>query len=103
MAGLRELQARHEAIGDVRGMGLLCGLELVEDRDTRGRRRARHGPDRGVPARGLSINLVRGGTGGTANCIRMAPPLTIGDDEIDLALTILDEALTTVTSELSVS
>ena len=35
MGHLRELQTRHEAIGDVRGLGLLCGLELVEDRDTR--------------------------------------------------------------------
>ena len=32
---LRELQSRHELIGDVRGMGLLCGIELVEDRETR--------------------------------------------------------------------
>ena len=37
---LRELQARHEAIGDVRGLGLLCGLELVEDRDQPARREA---------------------------------------------------------------
>src|SRR4051812_2165409 len=35
MGHLRELQAHHEAIGDVRGLGLLCGIELVEDRDSR--------------------------------------------------------------------
>jgi 2,2-dialkylglycine decarboxylase (pyruvate) len=94
MDHLHELAARHEAIGDVRGMGLLCGIELVEDRDTR------------VPAealglaltdecerRGLSINLVRGAAGGSANCIRMAPPLTISDDEVDLAAEILDASL----------
>ena len=94
---LGELQERHEQIGDVRGLGLLCGLELVVDRETR------------EPAdaiglaltdecqrRGLSINLVRGGTAGQASCIRMAPPLTVSEDEIDLAATIIDDALRTV-------
>jgi 2,2-dialkylglycine decarboxylase (pyruvate) len=94
---LRELQARHEAIGDVRGMGLLCGIELVEDRDSR-----RPAEALGLALtdecdrRGLSINLVRGGTGGAANCLRMAPPLTIADDEVDRAAEILDAALTAV-------
>jgi 2,2-dialkylglycine decarboxylase (pyruvate) len=94
---LGELQERHEAIGDVRGMGLLCGVELVEDRDTRE-------PAHELGAAfteecercGLSINLVRGRAGGAANCVRMAPPLTIAEDEIDLAVTIMDQALTTV-------
>jgi 2,2-dialkylglycine decarboxylase (pyruvate) len=43
--------------------------------------------------RGLSINLVRGGTAGQASCLRMAPPLTVSEDEIDLAVTIIDDAL----------
>jgi 2,2-dialkylglycine decarboxylase (pyruvate) len=94
MGHLRELQARHEVIGDVRGMGLLCGIELVEDRETRqpaltlGAALTTECDDRG-----LSINLVRGGSGGAANCIRMAPPLTISDDEVDLAAEILDASL----------
>jgi 2,2-dialkylglycine decarboxylase (pyruvate) len=45
---------------------------------------------------GLSVNLVRGRTGGSANCVRMAPPLTITTDEIDLAVTIMDDALTSL-------
>ncbi len=94
---LRELQARHEAIGEVRGMGLLWGIELVEDRETR-RPAEALGLALGEECerRGLSINLVRGGTGGAANCLRMAPPLTIADDEVDLAAEILDASLTEV-------
>jgi 2,2-dialkylglycine decarboxylase (pyruvate) len=103
MAGLRELQARHEPIGDVRGMGLLVGVELVEDRDTRapadtlGRALTEE-----CQRCGLSMNLVRGQSAGSAACLRMAPPLTVSEDEIDLALTVIDEALTTVTNELAV-
>jgi 2,2-dialkylglycine decarboxylase (pyruvate) len=98
-AHLSELAVRHEAVGDVRGMGLLHGVELVEDRDSR-----RPAEALGLALteecerRGLSINLVRGGTGGAANCLRMAPPLTVTDDEIDLAAEILDTSLAAVGS-----
>jgi 2,2-dialkylglycine decarboxylase (pyruvate) len=98
ISGLEELQRHHECIGDVRGMGLLCGVELVDDRDTRepADTLGRELTDECM-RRGLSINLVRGQTFGSANCLRFAPPLTISENEIDLGLTILDEALTTVT------
>jgi 2,2-dialkylglycine decarboxylase (pyruvate) len=98
-AHLTELKGRHEAVGDVRGMGLLQGIELVEDRDSR-----RPAEALGLALteecerRGLSINLVRGGTGGAANCLRMAPSLTVTDDEIDLAAEILDSSLAAVGS-----
>src|SRR5215216_1247769 len=103
MNRLRELQTRHEAIGDVRGMGLLVGVELVEDRDTRAPADTlgRALTDECLRC-GLSMNLVRGQRAGSANCLRIAPPLTVSDDEVDLAVTIIDEALTTVTSELVV-
>jgi 2,2-dialkylglycine decarboxylase (pyruvate) len=39
------------------------------------------------------MNLVRGGTGGAANCMRMAPPLTITEDEVELAVSVIDESL----------
>ena len=99
MSHLRELQDRHEVIGEVRGVGLLCGIELVEDRDTR-KPAETLGPalTDECDARGLSINLVRGGSGGAPNCIRMAPPLTISDDEIDLAAEIIDASLTALPS-----
>jgi 2,2-dialkylglycine decarboxylase (pyruvate) len=92
---LRELQTRHELIGDVRGMGLLCGIELVEDRDSRAPADALGAALTDVcEQRGLSINLVRGASTGSANCIRMAPPLTISDGDVDLAAEILDASLT---------
>jgi 2,2-dialkylglycine decarboxylase (pyruvate) len=104
IAGLRELQTRHESIGDVRGMGLLVGMELVEDRDTRAPADALGRALTEECLRcGLSMNLVRGQSAGSANCLRMAPPLTVSDDEVDLAITVIDEALTTVSNELAVA
>jgi 2,2-dialkylglycine decarboxylase (pyruvate) len=95
LARMRELQARHESIGDVRGRGLLVGLELVVDRDSR---EPADALGAAVTAeclrRGLSMNIVRAGT--SANCFRMAPPLSITEDEIDLAAQILDESIAAV-------
>lgn len=100
---LEELKDRHEQIGDVRGLGLLCGLELVQSRDTRDPADALGLALTDECQRcGLSVNLVRGGTGGQASCLRMAPPLTVTEDEIDLAVTIIDDALHTVTHQRAV-
>lgn len=96
MARLRELQERHEQIGDVRGKGLLVGIELVEDRETK-----KPADALGVAVsdeclrRGLSMNIVRS-TSGMLNCFRMAPPLSITEDEIDTAIQIIDESLAAV-------
>jgi 2,2-dialkylglycine decarboxylase (pyruvate) len=99
---LDALQTRHECIGDVRACGLLCGVELVHDRDTREPAEALGlALTEETHRRGLSMNLVRGGTGGAANCLRMAPPLTITDDEIDLAADILDASLASVSAQAS--
>jgi 2,2-dialkylglycine decarboxylase (pyruvate) len=99
LAGLQRLQGRHEAIGDVRGRGLLCGVELVEDRDSRAPADALgHALTEECLRCGLSMNLVRGRSAGSANCLRMAPPLTVSEDEVDLALNVIDEALATVTA-----
>ncbi len=101
MARLRELQQHHEQIGDVRGIGLLVGVELVEDRTTKEPADAL-----GVAVgdeclqRGLSMNIVRS-TGGMLNCFRMAPPLSITESEIDTAITIIDESLTAVLASRS--
>jgi 2,2-dialkylglycine decarboxylase (pyruvate) len=91
-ARLVELQERHECIGDVRGRGLLQGIELVTDRDTKapadelGRR---------VTAEclelGLHMNIVQ--LPGMGGVFRIAPPLTVSDQELELGLEILDQAL----------
>jgi 2,2-dialkylglycine decarboxylase (pyruvate) len=95
--GLLGLQERHEVVGDVRGRGLLQGLELVLDR------RTKEGADTlgaAVTARclelGLHVNVVQlPGMGGT---FRIAPALTSTDDEIALGVGILDRAIGDVTS-----
>jgi 2,2-dialkylglycine decarboxylase (pyruvate) len=94
-AGLRHLQAEHEIIGDVRGFGLLQGVELVKDRETRE-------PDaatgRAITRRcmelGLSMNIVS--VGALAAIWRIAPPLTVSREEIDRGIAILDQAITEV-------
>jgi 2,2-dialkylglycine decarboxylase (pyruvate) len=101
LSRLRELQQRHEQIGDVRGKGLLAGIELVEDRTTK-----KPADALGVAVgdeclqRGLSMNIVRS-TAGMLNCFRMAPPLSITESEIDTAIQIIDDALTAVLASSS--
>jgi 2,2-dialkylglycine decarboxylase (pyruvate) len=90
--GLRRLQSRHECIGDVRGRGLLLGLEVVKSRETRepafalGEAITRH-----CMALGLSMNIVK--LPALGGVFRVAPPLTVSDGEIDLGLELLDEAI----------
>ncbi|MDQ6662370.1 MAG: aspartate aminotransferase family protein [Chloroflexota bacterium] len=96
LARLQELQQRHEQIGDVRGKGLLVGMELVEDRLTKtpADALAKAVSDECLRS-GLSMNIVRS-VGGILNCFRMAPPLSVTEQEIDRAIEIIDDALTTV-------
>jgi len=96
LARLQDLQERHEHIGDVRGKGLLVGLELVEDRvkKTPADTLAMAVSDECMRC-GLSMNIVRS-VGGMLNCFRMAPPLSVTEQEIDIAIEIIDAALKTV-------
>src|SRR5712691_11044852 len=96
LARLHELQQRHEQIGDVRGKGLLVGIELVEDRVTKKPADALGvAVDEECLRRGLSMKIVRA-TGGMLNCFRMVPAMSITESEIDIALGIIDESLTAV-------
>lgn len=97
--GLRSLQERHEEIGDIRGMGLLRGIELVRDRETR----EPHHELGALTTRrcmelGLSMNIRRRPERGSV--WRIAPPLTVGREEIDIAMTIFDQALTESRDEM---
>jgi 2,2-dialkylglycine decarboxylase (pyruvate) len=88
--GLLSLQQRYECIGDVRGRGLLVGMDLVTDRQTREPAPALAGAVmRRCLDLGMSTSVVRGGLG----VFRIAPPITISDAEIDLGLSIFDQAL----------
>ncbi|MBB4222550.1 aspartate aminotransferase family protein [Variovorax guangxiensis] len=90
--GLETLKARHEVIGDVRGHGLLQGVELVKDRETRepDAERGRAITD-ACMERGLSMNIVS--VGGMAAVWRIAPPLNVSEAELDRGLEILDDAI----------
>ena len=86
---MQEMKRKHTVIGDVRGLGLLMGMELVDDRGT-GERPMDLAEDvmyRAL-AKGLSFKLTMG------NILTLTPPLTITRDEVDQALDILDSSLT---------
>ena len=89
----RRSRERHRLIGDVRGCGLMIGIELVRDRQTKERAAAER--DALVMAafrRGLLV-LAAG-----ANTIRLSPPLVITKEQAQTAVRILDEALTEISN-----
>jgi 4-aminobutyrate aminotransferase len=88
MAGLRRLEAKHACIGDVRGLGLMVGVEFVKDRRTR------------EPApellESLVLNAFQRGLlllGSGKSTLRLAPPLVVDQQDVDAALGILDGLL----------
>jgi len=91
--GLRALQQNYDCIGDVRGRGLLLGVEfraLGRNENHSARALSDAVTDRALHL-GLSSNIVR--TGASDGVMRIAPPLTATEDEIDLGLDLLDAAL----------
>ena len=91
-AGLTQLQQRYECIGDVRGRGLLLGVEIVSDRESKA---ADHDLGAAIAAKafelGLSMNIVK--LRGMGGVFRIAPPLTISDDELALGLQLMSQAI----------
>jgi len=87
--GLRDLGERHEIVGDVRGKGLMLGVELVKDHDTKE-------PAADLAAKAMEGARERGlliGKGGLyGNVLRISPPLTITEDDAAQAIETLDAA-----------
>jgi len=95
---LRGLQARHPLVGDVRGLGLMWGLELVADRDTRTPFPAEAQTTaclvKAAQERGLLIYpALAGADVRPGDAVIIAPPLTISEAELDLLCNLLDQAL----------
>jgi 4-aminobutyrate aminotransferase len=86
----RELQSRHEIIGDVRGLGLMVGVELVKDRKTK-----EPAKEESVKAcyRAYQKGVLTWFDGVYSNVFRLMPALTISEEEVDKGMECLDEAL----------
>jgi 4-aminobutyrate aminotransferase len=88
IAGLRDLQTRHPLIGDVRGKGLMVGIEFVRDRQTK---------ERATPERDQIVDkmFARGVLvlGAGRNTIRLSPPLVLTKAQADTCLQVLDAAI----------
>jgi 4-aminobutyrate aminotransferase len=91
MNGIRELQHRHDIIGDIRGKGLMIGIELVRNRQTK---------ERAVEERNALVQaMFRRGVlilGAGKNAVRLAPPLVLTKSQADSVVAVMDEALTEV-------
>jgi 4-aminobutyrate aminotransferase-like enzyme len=92
---LRAMQPRHPLIGDVRGPGLLIGVELVTDRQTR-----QPAPKQALEAyrRGMDLGVIFGTTryAGLGNVLKIKPPFTITRAQMDHVLDVLDQVLTSI-------
>src|SRR6202166_3090733 len=90
---LEELQEKHPLIGDVRGMGLMQALELVEDRATK---QPSPAGTNAVMEQARKRGLLIGKGGFYGNVIRMSPPLNISKADVDEAVRILEESFAAV-------
>lgn len=91
--GLEKLQQRHALIGDIRGLGLMIGVELVRDRATKEPAK-QETLDVLEHCREMGMLIGKGGLDG--NVLRIKPPMCITADDVDFALEVLDRALTLV-------
>lgn len=89
-ASLDALASKHDLIGDVRGLGLMLGVELVKDRATK--EPAKEETARVLEAcRELGLLIGKGGLSG--NVLRIKPPMCLSEADAEFAIAVLDEAL----------
>jgi 2,2-dialkylglycine decarboxylase (pyruvate) len=91
-AGLQDLMRRHPCIGDVRGRGLLLGMEFVPFKGHSSTGISQRVTEIALE-RGLSANITGAFTSGT---MRFAPPINSTDEEIDFGLSVLDASISQV-------
>jgi len=108
LAGLKDLQKRHKEIGDVDGLGLALRAEIcTDDGFTPNRALLDRMVDIGLAGelthRGKPIGLVLDVGGWYKNVITLAPSLDITSEEIDLAISLIDQCLTRAKRDLGAS
>ena len=90
LTGLNQLKEKHNLIGDVRGKGLMLGIELVKDRQSKEPAREECGQILET-AKDMGLLLGKGGLQGQT--IRFSPPMCIHKQDADFILEVLDRAL----------
>lgn len=87
---LMKLKDVHEMVGDVRGKGLIAGIEIVKSKKTKepGTRETAK-----IVYRAWELGLLTAYTGIHSNVIELTPPLIIGKEHVDQAIEILDQAI----------
>src|SRR5438270_11107732 len=90
LAGLETLKAKHNIIGDVRGKGLMLGIELVKDRTTKEPAKAECAQ---VVENCREMGLLLGKGGLWGQTIRFAPPMCINEADADFVVGVLDRSL----------
>ncbi|VEF47108.1 aminotransferase [Bacillus freudenreichii] len=99
LEGFKRIQAKHEIVGEVRGLGLMGAIEIVEDKETGKRFAEPLAPS--IVAESLKRGLIhRGVIYEGADTLIFAPPLNINEEEVEKMIQIIDEAITAAKSNV---